>query len=114
MAEGRPWEERAEGAGAAGAGRNGPGGGWGGGGTWAIGPGSGSGGYMLGTSGSSPNGCNRFGVKNARAEEICGQKRGGLGKKGGGLGKKCILVGKKLKSLGKKNCIIWLIIVDFG
>ena len=33
------------------------------------------GGYMLGTSGSSPNGCNRFGVKNARAEEICGQKK---------------------------------------
>ena len=29
VAEGRPWEERAEGAGAAGAGRNGPGGGGG-------------------------------------------------------------------------------------
>ena len=71
-------------------------------------PGCGYGGYMLGASGSSPNGCNRFGVKNARAEEICGKKRGGLGKKGGGLGKKVHFGGQKAKFAGQKNCIMSL------
>ena len=61
---------------------------------------------MLGTSGSSPNGCKRFGVKNARAEAICGQKKRGSGQKKRGSGQKVYFVGKKLNSLGKKNFIM--------
>ena len=61
---------------------------------------------MLGTSGSSPNGCNRFGVKNARAEEICGQKKRGSGQKRRGSGQKVHFGGQKAKFAGQKNCII--------
>ena len=67
------------------------------------GPGCRYGGYMLGTSGSSPNGCNRFGVKNARAEEICGQKKRGSGQKRRGSGQKVHFGGQKAKFAGKKK-----------
>ena len=58
---------------------------------------------MLGTSGASPNGCNRFGVKNARAKEICGQKKRGSGQKRRGSGQKVHFGGQKAKFAGKKN-----------
>ena len=58
---------------------------------------------MLGTSGSSPNGCKRFGVKNARAEEICGQKKRGSGKKRRMSGQKVHFGGQKAKIAGQKK-----------
>ena len=84
----------------AGPGRNGPDGGGGGPGyrvglrVW---------GYIVGTSGSSPNGCNRFGVKNARAEKICGQKKRGSGQKTRGSGQKVHFCGQKAKFAGQKK-----------
>ena len=79
----------------------------GGRGTGAIGPGSEYRGYMLGTSGSSPNGstCNRFGVKNARAEEICVQKKRGSGQKRRGSGQKVHFGGQKAKFAGQKKIV---------
>ena len=56
---------------------------------------------MLGTSGSSPNGCNRFGVKNARSEEICGQKKRESGQKRRGSWQKVHFGGQKAKFAGQ-------------
>ena len=98
VAKGRA--EGAEGAGAGGVGWPGRAG-WGGGaGYWA---GLRVWGYMLGTSGSSPNGCDRFGVKNARSEEICGQKKRGSGQKRRGSGQKVHFGGQKAEFAGKKK-----------
>ena len=60
-------------------------------------------GYMLGTSGSSPNVCDRFGVKNARSEEISGQKKRGSGQKRRGSGQKVHFGGQKAKFAGQKK-----------
>ena len=60
-------------------------------------------GYMLGTSGASPNVCDRFGVKNARSEEISGQKKRGSGQKRRGSGQKVHFGGQKAKFAGQKK-----------
>ena len=63
----------------------------------------------MGTSGLCPKSCRRFGVKNARGENLWAKIGGGLGKDwGGGSGQRLHFVGKKLIFVGKEKCIISL------
>ena len=62
----------------------------------------------MGTSGLCQKSCKRFGVKNARGENLFAKNEGGVAKDWGGLGKECILWVKLEKRIfvGKEKCIM--------
>ena len=60
----------------------------------------------MGTSGLCLKSCKRFGVKNARGENLWAKSDGVWAKNGGGSGQRMHFVVKKRIFVGKENCIM--------